>query len=329
MLLGNRAAANNPPREADVFLGDRRWILGQRHTPLRLERVEKLPRSGLTSYARSGAHSVTVTDGTHIRYPITSTKVVEHTVPHPIAGIAIAPYDGYFLLALREPNSERHLFKLLNNKGDLVDVADHRFVVVLTSLHWIATDTDLYLLCGTQLGQIIELTIRPNDRQIPLKWIYYPLAQMPITTITSIHYKGLRHVVVGTWHSLDILSAPAPHTDLKLVNAIEPHGSRHKPSFVATNGSLLAWLTYADLQVFTYEQLFEEDPQTTLTRPFNELRLEMRPELWLIHENSRMIMSSYYVILSSPTAVVGISVADCTVSFTFPFPGSTILLPLC
>jgi hypothetical protein len=112
------------------------------------------------------------------------------------------------------------LFKLLNNRGELVDVADHRFVVVLTSFHWIATDTDLFLLCGTQLGQIIELMIRPNDRKIPLKWIYYQLAQMPITTITSIHYKELRHVIVGTWHGLDILAAPAPHADLDRVNTI-------------------------------------------------------------------------------------------------------------
>jgi hypothetical protein len=187
------------PAESDTFTSDRRWLLGQRYIPHRLEKLEKLPRSGLTCYARSGVFSLTVTDKTTLLYPMPGKKPREHLLKSPVDWVSISPFDGYFLLFVQTG------FVITRNSGDILECplpnsSTLSNNVSRTAHHWISTQSEMYFIFGTEFGHVAELAIRYQDWKIPITWLHKMPMPLPVTSLCSISQGSRRFFLICSNH---------------------------------------------------------------------------------------------------------------------------------
>jgi hypothetical protein len=312
------------PEEPDTFLTDRRWLLGQRYIPLRLEKREKLPRNHLTHYARSGTYTLTVLEKTDVMFGIPNKKSVEHTLKSGADAVAIAPFDGYFMLI------QAAGLAFVKNTGELTDIPLTGTAPSSTAHHWVCTESEMYFLFGTVFGQIFEVAIRYQETKIPVTQLHRSPIPTPIWSLTSASYAEKRFVLVCQNTTLTIFTAPAPSTPLDPFGAIAYGSPERVPSFVAANARFVVWMTIEELRVYALPDLFgAQTPTCSLPFPQVAKVLESDPYLYLSDPKRSVVLTEFYVLLAGPTAVVGFSAFDCSVAFRLPFAGGVgFVLPL-
>jgi predicted RNA-binding Zn-ribbon protein involved in translation (DUF1610 family) len=321
-------------KEADTFCADRRWILGARRLPLRLEKVSKFDRRSeeLNLFSQSGLYSIHVFGSSHViftfRSPSTpANNILQETdVASSIRAISTAPCaEGYFFL-LGDPKCF-----FVNNYGELTDIPPGHFSG--SGFHWyLEADKYLYFLICSTFGHIHQYSIQSGRHSaISSREIFRDKSKPFFFSLTSVLHNGVRFVVVGSNELLVFEQSASDGSLKKPTSAPSIVGSNHWfPSYVVASGTHVAWLNMAELRIFRVAQLFEQN-MFGMSIPAAKLQgLGDKLQDMLPREQCPLILSKHYVIVATPNSILGFYVEDSsgTPSFRFPFAGERLTMPL-
>jgi hypothetical protein len=323
-------------KEVETFSADRRWVLGPRRQPLRLERILKFDRRSetLTHFAQSGPYSIHIYDKTKGIFTFRAERAGakdqqrEFRLPNPIDKISVCSCClGYFYLS-GEASRDKVKSFFVNVRGELKEVSSDHFS--RSAFYWYEDGPFLCLLVTSTFGHIFRFRLSgPPTYEIVRDQLHHDRMKRFLFSLTAVMFNGLRHIVVGGDELLVFAAGESGPREVKSHKVIG--GSNFGfPSYVVSNGTHVAWLNVAELRILTFAQLFDDG------RPGISLPVERLGELGvglpeiLPREEAPLVMSQYYVILCAPTAIVGYYLEDSSggVAFRFPFSGEILTMPL-
>ena len=313
--------------EPDVYLADRRWILGESSQPVSsLEKEMRLPKNA-THFAMAGPYSILVIDRTHVIYSTksdTGKKVEEFDLPKPIDIISTAPYDGWFLLSL----CSGELY-MVNNFGKCMPLPPVKYLIS-TSFCWIDNKKEMILLAGSQFSHVTAFFITSKNITARQLYVCNEKEKAPIASIAQINFCDNRYLIIGTYINLIILRWYSIDEEPVPLKMIERESKTIYPSFVVANEQYIAWLTKENLYLYTIGQLLDDEPGM-LTMSFDKLKslLYVEPEKFLSQLSVPIAMSKYYLILAATSSdtlsnsqaalIIGLDLKTLHVGFRFPF----------
>lgn len=328
------------PKVPETFSSDRRFVLGVRKPPIRIEKVTKFPDANhedkkLTMYGQAGIYSMLVYNNYNLVFKCkgkdpNSDTCKEEASTTPIEAISPAPVGGFLL------NFKNVGLSYFTNFGTSMKIplsTDNSWngcLVSLTSFHWIMpSNQQIIALVGTMFGHVYKLTISYGAQQIPVQELYKDKNQTPVASITSIVYNGSLYLPVTTYRNLKVIKWDNPEEGIIEIDT--PSGPNVcVPSFVSSNETHISWLSHDDLRTYTHQQVID-GPQTPSILGIDDLKklFDISDTTALFGINSKpIIMSKYYTIIVGPTAILGFSLDDCTVQFRYPISGQSPLLSL-
>ena len=313
--------------EPDVYLADRRWILGESSQPVAsIEKEMRLPKNA-THFAMAGPYSILVIDRTHVLYTIKSENgknVEEFDVPKPIEIISTAPYDGWFLLSLCTGD-----LYIVNNFGKCMPLPQVKYLIS-TSFCWIDNKKEMILLAGSQFSHVAAFFITSNNITARQLYVCNEKEKAPIASIAQITFRDNRYLIIGTYINLIILRWYNTEEEPVPLKRIERGSKTIYPSFVVANDQHVAWLTKENLYVYTIGQLLDDEPGM-LKLSFDNLKslLYIEPEKFLSQLSVPIAMSKYYLMIAATSSdslsnsqaalIIGLDLKTLHVGFRFPF----------
>lgn len=302
----------------DVFAADRRLVSGQRAPPLRFERACKFPKSerAVTCFAQSGCYTVTVYERHEVLCrDASSNKQFEQRFKASVDAVSVGPIPGFVLLVLSKG------VKLVNFKmisQPFIDVpTPSDFTFSTSAISWIVNGNELLVLIGTVVGNLMCLSIKPMSKTVGVKQLFLIKNKVPISSITSVVYQGVRYVLVSESQNLWVLEWPANANELVVKRKVSTNDKTFIPSFIAAGGNYVSWLTKDELRIFTNEQFFDEMPGSCGFKTENVPGINQIYQFFY-SKFSVVLMTKYYTLLCAKNTIVGFSNEDCTIAFTYP-----------
>ena len=324
-------------QDPDVFFADRRWILGERNQPVpSLEKVARLPKN-TNHYVQSSLYSVVVTDKTHLKFTVVLHSGPKEAVTDfnkPIDVVLPAPVDGYFLVS---PCMGK--MYLINNSGNMVEFPEMQYPLTNTSFFWFEHGGQMHLLAGSQFSHIVCFHISKSG--IKEQQLYFAEEKAPISSLALITYNNTKYILVATFINLLVLKWDDMSANPVLFGKVERTCQKkmYIPSFVATNGEYIAWMTNEELRVYTPGQLLDDEPGS-IAIPFSQLKnvLFVEPQIFLSQLTQPIVMSKNYIIIGATSSqssnnpgtstIIGFDVKTLKVAFRFPIANENERVPL-
>ena len=303
---------------ADVFTADRRLVSGQRMPPLKLEKVCKFPKSEktITCFAQSGCYSVTVYERHYVTCKDNSSnKQFERNFNVSVDAVSVGPIPGYVLLVLSK-GVKLINFKMINQP--FIDInTPNEFTFSTSAVNWIINGNELLVLIGTVVGNLVCLSIKPMSKTIGVKQLFLIKNKVPISSITSATYQGIRYILMSESQNLWVLEWPNNANELILKRKIRTNDKTFIPSFISSYGNYISWITKDELRIYTFEQFFDEIPGSCGITTANVPGINQIYQ-FLYSKYSIMLMTQYYTLLCDKNTIVGFSNEDCSVAFSYP-----------